>query len=109
MPVEEEFDVVTVEYGNISLSAVATGKIEPRNEIQIKPQISGIIAELHKEAGDVVKTGEVIARVKVIPDMGSLNAAESRWRMAQINGTQAETDHARTERLFAKELISKVE
>lgn len=108
-PKAEEYEIVTAEMGSIEQTAVATGKIEPRNEIEIKPQISGIIAELNKQAGDVVKKGEVIARVRVIPDMSSLNAAESRLRIAELNGAQAEIDHSRNERLNAKELISKAE
>ena len=58
-------------------TTVITGKIEPRNEVSVKPQISGIITEICKEAGDYVQAGEVIAKVKVIPDMGQLSRASS--------------------------------
>ena len=58
----------------------------------IKPQISGIIDEVYKEAGQTVKKGEVIAKVKVIPELGQLNSAESRVRLAEINAKQGEID-----------------
>ena len=88
---------------------VATGKIEPRDEVQIKPQISGIISEVYKEAGETVKKGEIIAKVKVIPELGSLNSAESRVRLAEINGRQAETDLERMEKLYQSKLVSSEE
>ena len=77
---------------DIRKTTVITGKIEPRNEVNVKPQISGIIAEILKEAGETVEAGEVIAKVKVIPDMGSLSSAQSRVRLANINAKQAQTD-----------------
>ena len=88
---------------------VATGKIEPRDEVEIKPQISGIIAEVYKEAGQTVKEGEVIAKVKVIPELGTLNAAESRVRLAEMNGKQAEIDLERMEKLYQGKLVSNEE
>ena len=78
--------------------------MEPRDEILIKPQISGIIDEVYKEAGQAVKKGEVIAKVKVIPELGQLNSAESRVRLAEINATQAETDFARVKKLYEDQL-----
>ena len=67
---------------DLARTSVVTGKVEPRNEVNIKPQINGIISELYKEAGEMVKEGEVIAKLKVIPDMGSLSSAESRLRLS---------------------------
>ena len=57
---------------NIVKKTIATGSVLPRKEIQIKPQISGIVQEIYLEAGQTIKEGEVIAKVKVIPDMASL-------------------------------------
>lgn len=90
-------------------TTVATGKIEPRDEVEIKPQISGIIAEVYKEAGQTVKQGEVIAKVKVIPELGTLNSAESRVRLAEMNGKQAEIDLERMEKLYNDKLVSNEE
>ena len=100
------YETVRPETTDLEKTTVVTGKIEPRDEVLIKPQISGIIDEVYKEAGQMVKKGEVIAKVKVIPELGSLNSAESRLRLAEINGRQAETDFARLEKLYKDKLIS---
>lgn len=91
---------------DISKTTVITGKIEPRDEVSVKPQISGIITHLYKEAGDKVQEGEVIAKVKVIPDMGQLSSAEARVRLASINLKQAKVDFKREEALFNQNLVS---
>ena len=103
------YNVVSPEMTDLEKTTVATGKVEPRDEVLIKPQISGIIDVLYKEAGQTVKKGEVIAKVKVIPELGTLNSAESRVRLAEINGAQAETDFARLESLYKDGLISSEE
>ena len=108
-PREVSYAVLPVTQSDIVQTTVATGKIEPRDEIQIKPQISGIISEVYKEAGETVKKGEVIAKVKVIPELGQLNSAESRVRLAEMNGKQAETDLERMKTLYEKKLVSSEE
>lgn len=108
-PKDVEYNVSKVVKSNIVQTTVATGKIEPRDEVQIKPQISGIISEVYKEAGETVKKGEVIAKVKVIPELGQLNSAESRVRLAEMNGRQAEIDLERMEKLYEKKLVSSEE
>ena len=105
-PKEVVYNEFTPEIKDLQKSTVVTGKIEPRNEVNVKPQISGIITEILKQAGDYVNAGEVIAKVKVIPDMGQLSSAESRVRLAAINLKQAQTDFSRMEELYKKELIS---
>ena len=79
------YETVTAEVADLQKTTVATGKVEPRDEILIKPQISGIIDEVYKEAGQSIRKGEVIAKVKVIPELGQVNSAESRVRLAEIN------------------------
>ena len=93
-------------YGDLRKTTVLTGKIEPRNEVNVKPQISGIISEIVKEAGQTVQAGEVIAKVKVIPDMSQLSSAQSRLRLADINLKQAKTDYERERVLYDKGLVS---
>ena len=105
-PKEVQYHELTVGLADIQRSAVVTGKIEPRNEVNIKPQINGIIAELYKEAGQQVQENEVIAKLKVIPDMGSLSSAQSRVRLAELNLQQAETNLEREKALFEKNLVS---
>ena len=94
-PKVKVYETIVPETADLEKTTVATGKVEPRDEVLIKPQISGIISEVYKEAGQSVKQGEVIAKVKVIPELGTLNSAESRVRLAEINAKQAETDFAR--------------
>ena len=105
-PKEKVYHIETSTVTDLKQSTIATGKIEPRDEIQIKPQISGIISEVYKEAGQLVKKGEIIAKVKVIPELGQLNSAESRVRLAELNGRQYETDLARMEQLYQRKLVS---
>lgn len=105
-PQETVYELITPVVKDLEKNTVVTGKVEPRDEVLIKPQISGIIAELYKEAGEPIKKGEVIAKVKVIPELGQLNAAESRVRLAEISARQAETDFQRIEQLYHDKLIS---
>lgn len=105
-PQPEVYDEFTLQRMDIRKTTVVTGKIEPRNEVNVKPQISGIITEILKEAGETVQEGEVIAKVKVIPDMSSLSAAQSRLRLAEINRKQAQTDYDREKTLFDKGLVA---
>jgi len=99
----QELEATTMD---IHRTAVVTGKIIPRNEVDIKPQINGIIAELYKEAGETVQENEVIAKLKVIPDMNSLSSAQSRVRLAELNLKQAQVDYDRMKALYDKTLIS---
>ena len=105
-PKEVVYNEFTPKTENIQKTTIITGKIEPRNEVNVKPQISGIISELYKEAGDYVNAGDVIAKVKVIPDMGQLSSAEMRVRLAEINLKQAQTDFEREENLYNQKLVS---
>ena len=105
-PKEVVYNEFTPKLDTIQKTTIITGKIEPRNEVNIKPQISGIISELYKEAGDYVNAGDVIAKVKVVPDMGSLSSAEARVRLADINLAQAQVDYNREENLHNQKLVS---
>ncbi len=105
-PTPVVYSEFTPEVKDIQKTTVITGKIEPRNEITVKPQISGIITDLYKEAGEMVQEGEVIAKVKVIPDMGQLSSAEARVRLADINLKQAQVDFSREEALYKQKLVS---
>jgi len=108
-PKEIVYDIVTPQIGSVQNSVVATGNIEPRNKILIKPQISGIINDVRKEAGESIQKGEIIAQVKVTTEMGELNTAESRLKVAEINLSQIELDFARQKMLHEKEVISRNE
>lgn len=106
LPKPVQYEVFTPAVLDLSRTTVVTGKIEPRDEVAVKPQISGIITELLKEAGQRVEAGEVIAKLKVIPDMNQLASAESRVRLSQLNLEQAKVDYERQKTLYDKGLIS---
>lgn len=106
-PQKESFEIVTPTTGNIERNTVLTGKIEPRDEIEIKPQVSGIISEINVEAGDMVKEGDVVARIKIIPDEAQLSSALSRIENAKIALTDAQQKHERNSLLYDKKVISR--
>lgn len=106
-PEVKVYELHQPEVTDLVKSTIATGKVEPRDEVLIKPQISGIIDEVYKEAGQTIRKGEVIAKVKVIPELGSLNSAESRVRLAEISARQAETDFGRIKQLYEQQLVSR--
>ena len=105
-PKEIVYNEFTPEMNEVKKTTIITGKIEPRNEVNVKPQISGIITELLKEPGDYVQAGEIIAKVKVIPDMAQLSSAESRVRLADLNLQQAKIDYEREKNLYDQKLVS---
>ncbi len=105
-PKEIVYNEFTPKTEDIQKTTIITGKIEPRNDVNVKPQISGIITELLKEPGQYVQQGEVIAKVKVIPDMGQLSSAEARVRLAEINLKQAQINFDREEKLHNQKLVS---
>ena len=105
-PKETVYQEFSPTLNDVRKTTIITGKIEPRNEVNVKPQISGIITQLLKEPGQLVQQGEVIAKVKVIPDMGQLSSAEARVRLADINLQQARIDYDRLQKLYDKQLVS---
>lgn len=105
-PVEVVYGTVTPVYDTIMKKTVATGKIEPRDEILIKPQISGIVSDVRVEAGDFVKVGDIIATVKVVPEIGSLNAAESSLNNAKVSLTKSQQNYDRVKSLRKSGVVS---
>lgn len=88
---------------------VATGSVVPRKEIEIKPKVSGIIEEIFIEPGDIIKKDQLIARVKIIPDMINLNNAESRLKRAQIALEEAKKNYDRYYDLYKQNVIPEAE
>ncbi|HEX6850155.1 MAG TPA: efflux RND transporter periplasmic adaptor subunit [Candidatus Polarisedimenticolaceae bacterium] len=89
---------------DIVSKTVATGSVVPRKEVEIKPQVSGILEALLVEPGDVVRRGDVLARIRVVPNMASLAAAENRVARARIDLENAEREFER-QRLLREEGI----
>lgn len=108
-PKEVVYHIETVTKGKIEKRTVATGKVEPRNEILIKPQMSGIISEVYKQAGEIVQTGDIIAKIQVVPDMVTLSSAESRLSRAEIALDQSRRNYERDSKLYENKVISKEE
>ena len=105
-PKKQVYEICTAVLSDLEKKTIVTGKIEPRDEVNIKPQISGIIAELYKEAGQEVKKDEVIAKVTVIPDMSNLSSAETRVRLTEISLAQAQKDYDRMKQLYNEKVVS---
>lgn len=106
---KETYETVTPEVGTIERTTVLTGTIEPRDEINIKPQISGIISEILVEAGDNVKVGDIIAKIRVIPEASQLSSAQNRVDGAEISLNDARLKYDRARKLWDKQVISREE
>jgi len=103
------YEIETTTTGTIEKRTMATGKVEPRNEILIKPQMSGIISEIYKEAGEAVQAGDLIAKIQVVPDMVNLSSAESRVQRAQLAASQSRSNYERDNKLYENDVISREE
>lgn len=101
------YELVSPSRGNIERATVLTGNIEPRDEIEVKPQISGIVAEINVEAGDMVQEGDIIAKIKVVPDEAQLSSAQSRVNTARLQLSDAEVKYNRDSQLYDKKVISR--
>jgi HlyD family secretion protein len=101
------FETTTPVETNIVKKTVATGSVVPRKEIEIKPEVSGIIQDLYVEEGDMIKEGDLIAKVRIIPNMVNLNNAESRVNRAEIALENAERNFNRQKELYDQKVISK--
>ncbi|MDO5664058.1 MAG: efflux RND transporter periplasmic adaptor subunit [Bacteroidia bacterium] len=108
-PKVKNYQIESVAMHKIEKRTVATGKVQPRNEILIKPQMSGIIAEVYKEAGELVQAGDIIAKIQVVPDMVNLSGAESRVSRAQLAADQSRSNYERDRKLYESNVISREE
>ena len=100
------YDTQTLITATIEDKIVATGKVLPEDEVNVVPQIAGIIQEILVEEGDQVSAGDLIARIKVVPNEQTLNSAEGRVKSAQIVLKNSKTEFERNKTLFSKEIIS---
>lgn len=99
------FETKTPFVSSLIKKSVATGSIIPRREIAIKPQISGIVSEIYIEAGELVKKGDLIAKVKIIPNMVALNSAESRLNKARLQLEDAKLVYNRQKKVYEQGVI----
>lgn len=103
------YDILQPEVRTLVKQTVATGKVEPRDEVNVKPKIQGIVTEIYRETGDRVNVGDPIAKIQVIPEMSTLNNAQSNVRTSQLTLEETEREHARIETLYQKGVVSKEE
>ena len=103
------YETETAEITDIIKKTVATGSVVPRKEIEIKPQVSGIIEEVYIEPGDIVKNGDLIAKVRIIPNMINLNNAEARLDQARIDFEDAKLVYDRQKKIFDEGVIPAAE
>lgn len=104
-----EYETETAFNTTIVKKTVATGKVVPLEEVEIKPQITGIIDEVFVEEGAIVKNGDLIATVRVVPNIASLNSATGRVKSAQLSFDNAKSTYDRNKNLFDKGVISRQE
>ena len=106
-PVETKTDKPEVR--DIVKKTVASGAISPREEIEIKPRVSGIVEKLHVEPGEAVKAGDLIAKIQIVPDMVTLNRAETAVKTARISFQNAEREMDRYQKLYSDNMIAESE
>ncbi|HET7810592.1 MAG TPA: efflux RND transporter periplasmic adaptor subunit [Steroidobacteraceae bacterium] len=87
--------------------AVATGKVIPRREIEVKAQVSGVVEKLYVEPGQVVRKGQVLARIALRPSMLNVSQAESQLQSAKLSLQNQASDLERYRALAAQGVISK--
>ncbi len=108
-PVLVEYNINKPIITNIIKKTVATGTIVPRKEVLIKSNVSGIIEKIYVQAGTFISKGDIIAQIKIIPDVINVNEAESRIERAKISFDNAKQDFERNSKLYNQEAIPKTE
>lgn len=103
----EDYDVEEPFRTSINTKIVATGSLKPEEEIELKPQISGIVDEITVEEGDLVQKGDLIAKIRIVPNEQSLSSANSRLNSNKLSYDNANTLYKRNKVLFDKGVISK--
>ena len=102
-----EYETQTAIISDIEKKTLVTGKVIPEDEVEIKPQIQGIIEGLFVEEGDLVQTGDLLARIKVVPNEQNLNSANGRLQNSKIVLKNAKIEFDRNKDLYEKGIISK--
>ena len=104
-----EYDTTSAFTSSIQKTSVVTGTVIPEDEVEIKPQLNGIIQQILVEEGDIVENGDLIAVIKVVPDERSVYNAQSQVNAARLNVDNAEKQISRAQELYSKQIISQQE
>ncbi|CAI8310857.1 MAG: Multidrug resistance protein MdtE [uncultured Bacteroidota bacterium] len=102
-----EYDTESAIITDIEKKTVVTGKVIPEDEVEIKPQIQGIIEGLFVKEGDLVQTGDLLAKIKVVPNEQNLNSARGRLQNSKIVLNNAKIEFDRNQDLLKKGIISR--
>lgn len=108
-PVPVVYELVAPQQRDIVKKTVATGALEARVQVELKPQVTGIVDEIKVHAGDHVNVGDVVAIIRVIPDMSQLNQAQNAVETAKIGLQQIERESQRSQNLFEQGVVSREE
>ena len=103
------FETESLQTRTIVVKTIATGKIMPRREVEIKPQVSGVVDQLFTVAGNAIRVGEIIARIRIIPNIEQLNNAEARLLSAEISFADAKRERERQRKLYEDNLIPEID
>jgi HlyD family secretion protein len=103
------FETELPEIADITKKTVATGSIVPRREVEVKPKVTGVLTELYIEPGKLVKDGDPLGKISIIPDAMQTNQAESGVRTAQIAYDNAKRELERNEALFKQGVVADAE
>ena len=102
-----DYDTQTPFYTSLNTNVVATGKLNPEDEIELKPQVTGIVDMIYVEEGDMIQKGDLIAKIRVVPNEQSLVSANSRINSSKLSFDNSKRLFDRSEELFTKGVISK--
>ncbi|MGA9238052.1 efflux RND transporter periplasmic adaptor subunit [Robiginitalea sp.] len=103
------YETETPSRQNIVKKTVATGSILPLEEVLIKPNISGVIEEIYVEGGDSVQSGDLIAKIKVVPNLNALNDSKNAIEDAKITLADQQRNYRRQKQLFDRGVISQAD
>jgi HlyD family secretion protein len=103
------YQTESAEVGDIVKKTVATGSIVPRKSVDVKPKVTGVLTELYVEPGALVKLGDPLGKITIIPDVQAVNQADSSMRNAQIQFDNAKRELDRNEALFKQGVVAEAE
>jgi HlyD family secretion protein len=102
-----EYETQVPFYTSLNTNVVATGKLNPEDEIELKPQVTGIVDMIYVEEGDMIQKGDLIAKIRVVPNEQSLTSAKSRINSSKLSYENSKRLFERSKELFNKGVISK--
>jgi HlyD family secretion protein len=103
------YQTESAEITDLTKKTVATGSIVPRREVEVKPKVTGVLSELYVEPGKIVKQGDPLGKISIIPDAMQINQADAGVRTAQIAFDNAKRELERNEALFKQGVVADAE